>query len=128
MTGYGQPPKSTRFVKGQSGNPNGRPKGTGTKLTASAKATLAAGAKMMTVRENGVAREISVVEGIELAQQKSALGGSSLAQKHFLDRHRAAEMERRAEVEAEIAWGEDFVTRSPLQTPSSAGACPCRST
>jgi hypothetical protein len=25
--GYGKPPKSTRFKKGQSGNPNGRPKG-----------------------------------------------------------------------------------------------------
>ncbi len=64
---------------------------------------------MMTVRENGVACEITVVQGIELAQQKSALGGSSLAQKHFLDRHRAAEIERRAELDAEIEWGEDFV-------------------
>jgi hypothetical protein len=26
--GYGKPPKSTRFKKGQSGNPKGRPKGT----------------------------------------------------------------------------------------------------
>lgn len=25
--GYGKPPKESRFVKGQSGNPNGRPKG-----------------------------------------------------------------------------------------------------
>lgn len=25
--GYGNPPKATRFVKGQSGNPKGRPKG-----------------------------------------------------------------------------------------------------
>ena len=111
MTGYAQPPKGNRFRKGQSGNPNGRPKGSGTKLTASAKATLAACAKMMTVRENGVAREISVVEGIELAQQKSALGGSSLAQKHFLDRHHAAELERRAELEADIEWGEELVAR-----------------
>ncbi|RYE08269.1 MAG: hypothetical protein EOP22_14495 [Hyphomicrobiales bacterium] len=64
---------------------------------------------MMTVRENGVTREISVVQGIELAQQKSALGGSSLAQKHFLDRHRAAEIERRAELEAEIEWGQSLI-------------------
>lgn len=25
--GYGKPPKSTRFKKGQSGNPGGRPRG-----------------------------------------------------------------------------------------------------
>ena len=25
--GFGKPPKATRFAKGQSGNPNGRPKG-----------------------------------------------------------------------------------------------------
>lgn len=109
MTGYGQPPKDTRFKKGQSGNPNGRPKGRSIRTTDSAKATLAAGAKMMTVRENGISREISVVQGIELAQQRSALSGSSLAQEHFLDRHRAAELERRAELDDEIAWGQDLV-------------------
>jgi hypothetical protein len=31
--GYGKPPKSTRFKKGKSGNPNGRPKGAKTNMS-----------------------------------------------------------------------------------------------
>ena len=30
QVGYGRPPKTTRFKKGQSGNPEGRPKGAST--------------------------------------------------------------------------------------------------
>lgn len=32
--GYGKPPAETRFKKGQSGNPNGRPKGSRNRLSA----------------------------------------------------------------------------------------------
>jgi hypothetical protein len=98
MTGYRDPPKDTRFKKGQSGNPKGRPKGSGT-LSQAAKVTLEAANRKVTIREGGVARELPAVDAITLAQQKSALGGSALAQKHFLDRYEKAETARREQVE-----------------------------
>ncbi|MEQ1936215.1 MAG: hypothetical protein ABL962_20360 [Fimbriimonadaceae bacterium] len=65
------------------------------------KITLEAAHRKVTIRENGVAREVSELEAINLAQKKSALGGSALAQKHFLDRYAKAEAARQEEVEAE---------------------------
>lgn len=98
MGGSKKPPESTQFKKGQSGNPKGRPKGSGT-LSQAAKVTLEAANRRVTIREGGVARELPAVDAITLAQQKSALGGSALAQKHFLDRYEKAETARREQVE-----------------------------
>lgn len=53
--GFRRPPKSTRFQKGQSGNPRGRPKG-----ATSFKADLAAELRqIITVTENGRERRIT---------------------------------------------------------------------
>lgn len=47
--GYGKPPQDTRFKKGQSGNPKGRPKG----ATSFAEAAMRELDTMVTVREDG---------------------------------------------------------------------------
>lgn len=47
--GYGKPPQDTRFRKGQSGNPKGRPKG----ATSFAEAAMRELDTMVTVREDG---------------------------------------------------------------------------
>ena len=57
-TGYGQPPKKSRFRKGQSGNPKGRPKKT--KHTAIDVAAILD--EPITVRKAGVACKMSPVE------------------------------------------------------------------
>jgi hypothetical protein len=58
--GYKRPPRRTRFLKGQSGNPGGRPKG------AKSLATLIAAAldAPVTVGDNGERRRISTRERI----------------------------------------------------------------
>ena len=110
MTGYKQPPKDTRFKKGQSGNPNGRPKRIGEGLTQTAKATLAAGQRKATIREGGETRQATSIEAVMLAQYKTALGGSAHAQRDILNRHEAAEIERRAEIDADNERWEGIVT------------------
>ena len=73
--GYGRPPKHTRFKPGQSGNPNGRPKGVrnfGTDL----KATLNAPVRLM---RDGRPRKVSTQEAMLLRLREKALGGEARA-------------------------------------------------
>lgn len=127
MTGYKEPPKDTRFKKGQSGNPNGRPKGSGT-LNQASRVTLEAARRKVTIREGGVARELPAVDAIQLAQQKSALGGSALAQKHFLDRYEKAEAARREQIdgENEVWAGIAEMHRTIIADASKRGVAPPR--
>lgn len=53
--GYGRPPRHTQFQKGQSGNPQGRPRG-----TPSIKADLAAAlGELIDIKENGRTRTVT---------------------------------------------------------------------
>jgi hypothetical protein len=68
--GYRKPPRRTRFKKGQSGNPRGRPK------SARSPANLfwAVMAKSLIVTENGSRKKISMLEAIltQLANQSAS--------------------------------------------------------
>jgi hypothetical protein len=69
--GYGKPPKATRFRKGQSGNPKGRPKG---KLNLATVILRALGAKVV-INENGRRREVTKLEAAMMQLVNKAATG-----------------------------------------------------
>jgi len=72
--GYGQPPVSTRFKKGKSGNPKGRPRGRRNEIPYDVVL-----GQMVTIRENGVERKITAAEAFLLKLAKQGLEGDGAA-------------------------------------------------
>jgi hypothetical protein len=79
--GQPRPPATTRFRKGQSGNPKGRPK---------ARPQVAPSAfdividRTLTVTRNGRPREVTIEEGLQHRTYQDAIAGSRLAQREVL--------------------------------------------
>ncbi len=84
--GYGKPPRNTQFKKGQSGNPNGRPKGS-TNPTDLINTLLR---KRVTVTQNGKATKLPVIEVILTKVISKALGGDHKALRFVFDMAKAA--------------------------------------
>ena len=72
--GYGQPPRSTRFRKGQSGNPRGRPKNRHRDIPYDAVL-----GQMVTMRENGKERRVTAAEAFLLQLTQKGLTGDRSA-------------------------------------------------
>ena len=71
-TGYGQPPRSTRFAKGNSGNPRGRPRGRRRETPYDSVL-----GQMVTIRENGRERRVTAAEAFLLHLTQKGLAGDS---------------------------------------------------
>lgn len=93
--GYGKPPKHTRFKKGQSGNPKGRPKGA-RHFVADLDEVLSA---TLTITENGAPKKVSSQLAALMRLREKALKGDPRA----LDRLLAMAADRSAEKEAQLA-------------------------
>jgi len=78
--GYGKPPSATRFKKGQSGNPKGRPRG---KRNSQIPYDHVLG-QMVTVREDGRERRITAAEAFILQLTQKGLAGDSAATRSSL--------------------------------------------
>lgn len=72
--GYGRPPRANRFVKGQSGNPAGRPPARHRKAPYSAVL-----AQLVTIRESGVERQVTAAVAFVLQLTKRGLEGDDAA-------------------------------------------------
>lgn len=87
--GYAQPPKSTRFNKGQSGNPRGRPKNRHREIPYDAVL-----GQMVTIREDGRERRVTAAEAFLLKLVQKGLAGDSNAARASLDAIEAARSSR----------------------------------
>ena len=72
--GYGKPSRNTRFKRGRSGNPKGRPPGR--KKKPPYEAVLG---QMVTVREEGIERRVTAAEAFALYLTKQGLDGDNAA-------------------------------------------------
>jgi hypothetical protein len=100
--GYRKPPLHSRFAKGQSGNPKGRPRkakrsGSSTLSDLSAQEAFFKLAMQEITTNDG--STITVRDGILKAEAAAALKGNTLAQKNFLNRYRRFEEERIRDVD-----------------------------
>jgi hypothetical protein len=79
-SGYGHPPQHTRFRKGVSGNPKGRPRGTRRQLPHDAVL-----GQMVTIREAGRERRVTAAEAFLLHLTQKGLAGDSAAARASLE-------------------------------------------
>jgi hypothetical protein len=77
--GYRQPPRETRFTKGRSGNPSGRPRGR--HRQAPYESVLG---QILKIREGGVERHVTAAEAFLLQLRKRGLEGDGVAARECL--------------------------------------------
>jgi uncharacterized protein DUF5681 len=85
--GYCNPPKHTRFVKGQSGNPKGRPKGKPNVATVLQKALN----EKVAVSENGHRKTITKLQAAIKQLVNKAASGELRALRYLMELARSAE-------------------------------------
>lgn len=101
--GYGKPPKATRFVKGQRGNPKGRPKGSKNLNTIVDKI----GRQRVTVTGNGSSRSISKLEATVIQLTNQAASGDLRAIRELLHLHKLVAESRQVDLPSPLAHERD---------------------
>jgi hypothetical protein len=124
--GYKRPPKETRFKKGQSGNPKGRPKTLNLNRDSDWSANaivLKEGERLISVREGNEIRDMPVIEAVVRKQFGTALGGNAYAQKQAITGYRWAERERRQKIAEEVELYARYVkvTRAEIAEAKAKG-------
>lgn len=113
--GYRKPPKATRFAKGRSGNPGGRPKGS--------KGHLGLGKMLqrkVSITVDGKRQSVELTEAVALQMSRQALAGNVPAARELF---RIAQQQR--DLEASLATpdpGPDSVIRIAFISPGDCNA------
>jgi hypothetical protein len=113
--GYGKPPVSRQFVKGKSGNPQGRPKkapqrGKLPSVDPSTRERFLKFTKQeVTIREGNTVRKIPLTDAILKAESHSALKGNTHALKNYLDREERYTKEEAAEIKESNEFWRNYV-------------------
>lgn len=92
--GYGKPPAASRFRKGQSGNPAGRPRNRHREIPYDAIL-----GQMVTIREDGRTRRVTAAEAFLLQLTRKGLAGDSAAARASLEAIEAARDKRPRQTE-----------------------------
>ena len=104
--GYGKPPKQTRFTKGKSGNPKGRPKGS-RNFDTDLEEALAA---LVTVTKNGMPRQVSSQKAAMMRLVEKALNGDTRSLETYLRLAREHSTEQLAKTqERRLTGSEDEI-------------------
>lgn len=106
--GYGNPPKHSRFRKGQSGNPRGRPKNS--RNFATDLQEILCG--RMTITENGRPKKVSTQKAALLRLREKALKGDARALEKLLSlAQQSSEDTAARDAERELTSGEEKILR-----------------
>ena len=97
--GYGKPPRHSQFKKGQSGNPQGRPKGS-RNFSTEVKAMLK---KRIRITDQGESKTVSYLEAALLRLCDKALKGNARELLQFLDLARLFDDDEMAEAAAGLS-------------------------
>ena len=89
QVGYKQPPNASKFRKGQSGNPRGRPRNSHREIPYDAVL-----GQMVTIREDGRERRVTAAEAFLMQLTQKGLAGDSVAARASLEAVEAARAAR----------------------------------
>jgi Family of unknown function (DUF5681) len=84
QVGYGKPPKETKFMKGRSGNPKGRPKGSRNL----ASSFIEIGRERITVTEAGRTRTMTKADAVVYQLTNKAASGDPRARREYFQVHK----------------------------------------
>ncbi len=116
--GYGRPPKSGQFRKGQSGNPRGRPRKREVKQTwiearyPTAEVLRAEAARMLTINDASGSQQVTTREAVARALALGAMRGGVLAQRTFFELQKAEDERFHQERKARFEFWEAYQERA----------------